>query len=94
MSIKKAIKKSLIKSALKQKGVRRAITRGLIRRALRPIPVIGTGAVLLLAAGTLRRKGAVKGSADVALDLIPLVGTTKTVVEVFTGDLIPDKERA
>jgi hypothetical protein len=94
MSVKKTIKRNVIKKALKQKSVRKKITRGLLRRALRPIPIIGTGVVLLFAAGTLRRKGAIKGSADVALDLIPIIGTTKTVVEVFTGDLIPDKEKA
>jgi hypothetical protein len=63
----------------------------LIRRFLKPIPIIGTGVVLGLAAGTIRRKGFFKGSADVALDLVPVVGLTKNVVEVFTGDLIPDK---
>lgn len=63
----------------------------MIRKALRPIPIIGTGAVLVLALGTIRRKGFLKGSADVMLDLIPVVGLTKGVVEAFTGDFIPDK---
>jgi uncharacterized membrane protein YjjP (DUF1212 family) len=53
--------------------------------------LIGAGVIAALALGTIRRKGALRGSADVALDLIPGVGLTKSVVEAFTGDLIPDK---
>lgn len=83
MGISKSIKRALIK---------RAIKRALVRRVFRPMPIIGTGAVLALALGTIRRKGKLKGSADVALDLIPFVGITKTVIEAFTGDFIPDKK--
>jgi hypothetical protein len=72
--------------------IRKQLSRSLIKRALKPIPIIGTGAVIAFAAGTIRRKGMFKGSADVLLDLLPIVGLTKTVVEVFTGDLIPDKQ--
>jgi hypothetical protein len=71
--------------------LKKAISRSVIRKALKPIPIIGTGAVLLLAAGTIRRKGFFKGSADVLLDIVPVVGFAKGVVEVFTGDMIPDK---
>jgi hypothetical protein len=71
--------------------LKRSLSRGLIRRALKPIPIIGTGAVMALALGTIRRKGFFKGGADVLLDIVPVVGLTKSVVEVFTGDLIPDK---
>ena len=71
--------------------LKKAISRGMMRKVLRPIPIIGTGAVLLLAMGTIRRKGFLKGSADVMLDLVPVVGTAKGVVEALTGDFIPDK---
>ena len=71
--------------------IKKALSHGILRRMLKPFPLIGAGLVLALAAGTIRRKGAFKGSADVLLDLIPVVGLTKGVVEVFTGDLIPDK---
>jgi hypothetical protein len=74
--------------------LRKAISRGMIRRALKPIPIIGTGAVVALAVGTIRRKGFFKGGADLFLDLVPFVGLTKGVVEAFTGDLIPDKNEA
>lgn len=71
--------------------LRKAISKGLIRKALKAIPLIGTGAVVALAAGTIRRKGFFKGGADVLLDLVPVVGLTKSIAEAFTGDLIPDK---
>lgn len=64
---------------------------GLAKRVLKPIPVVGTVVILGTAGLTLRRKGTVRGAADVGLDMIPLVGTAKAVVELFTGDLIPDK---
>ena len=32
------------------------------------------------------------GAVHVGLDVIPVVGTAKNVVEIFTGDWIPDKE--
>ncbi len=31
------------------------------------------------------------GALHVGLDMIPFVGTAKNVLEIFTGDLIPDK---
>ena len=71
--------------------LKKAISRGMIRKALKPIPIIGTGAVVLLALGTIRRKGFFKGSADVALDMMPVIGFTKGVFEALTGDVIPDK---
>ena len=75
--------------------VRRAARAGgwkLAKRLLRPVPVVGTAVVLGTAGYALRRKGAFKGAADIGLDLIPVVGTAKAVVELFTGDLIPDKK--
>jgi hypothetical protein len=73
---------------------KKKLSRGLIRRALRHIPIIGPGAVLALSLETISRKGYFKGGADVLLDFVPVVGLTKSVVEVFTGDLIPDKKQS
>ncbi|HVQ38808.1 MAG TPA: hypothetical protein VMS31_14820, partial [Pyrinomonadaceae bacterium] len=39
----------------------------------------------------IQKKGLVPGAAHVGLDLTPVVGTAKNIVEIFTGDLIPDK---
>jgi hypothetical protein len=65
----------------------------LAKRIIKPIPFVGTALVLGTAGYALRRKGAVRGAADVGLNLIPVVGTAKAVVEIFTGDLIPDKKK-
>jgi hypothetical protein len=92
MNVKKMIKRSLMKNALKHRAVRKVIARKLLKRAVKPIPLIGASVIAALAISTLRRKGALKGTADVALDLIPGVGLAKNAVEIFTGDLIPDNK--
>jgi len=45
-----------------------------------------------LAAYEIRKKGLIPGAIHVGLDVTPVVGTAKNVVEIFTGDLIPDKK--
>jgi hypothetical protein len=62
------------------------------KRLIKPIPVIGTAFALGLAGYEIKRKGLLRGSVHVGLDVIPVVGTAKGIVELFTGDLIPDKE--
>ena len=64
----------------------------LVRRLIKPIPVIGTAVALGFAGYEIRRKGWRNGLIHVGLDITPIVGTVKDVVEIFTGDLIPDKE--
>ena len=80
----------------KRELARRAARAGgwkLAKRVVRPIPFVGTLVVLGTAGYVLNKKGTVRGAAHVGLDLIPFVGTAKAVVEIFTGDLIPDKSR-
>jgi hypothetical protein len=62
------------------------------KRLIKPIPVIGTAFALGLASYEIKRKGLLRGSVHVGLDVVPVVGTAKGLVELFTGDLIPDKE--
>ena len=76
-----------------KKGLRTSAMRALLRRATKPIPIVGTGVVLLTAAGVLRRKGLLRGGLDLALDAVPIVGTAKGLVELVRGDLIPERER-
>lgn len=64
----------------------------LAKRLVKPIPVIGTAVAVGLAAHEVRRKGVRNGALHVGLDVIPVVGTVKGIVEIFTGDLIPDRE--
>src|SRR3954465_1015533 len=65
---------------------------GLLKRAIKPIPVIGSIFAVSLAGYEIRKKGLCPGGVHVGLDLIPVVGTTKGVIELFDRDWIPDKE--
>ena len=61
------------------------------RKLLKAIPIIGPVFVVGFAGRDIHKKGLVPGAAHVGLDLTPVVGTAKNIVEIFTGDLIPDK---
>jgi hypothetical protein len=73
---------------------RRIIRAGgwhIVKRVIKPIPVIGSVFAIGLAGYEIRKKGLILGSIHVGLDVTPVVGTAKNVLEIFTGDLIPDK---
>src|SRR5689334_8171385 len=75
--------------------VKRRIIRaggwGLAKRIIKPIPVVGSVVAFSLAGYEIRKKGLLPGAVHVGLDMTPVVGTAKGVLELFTGDLIPDK---
>jgi hypothetical protein len=75
--------------------VKRRIIRaggwGIAKRLIKPIPIVGTIFAFGLAGYEIKKKGLIPGAAHVGLDVIPVVGTAKNVLEIFTGDLIPDK---
>jgi hypothetical protein len=64
---------------------------GVAKRLIKPIPVVGSIFAFSLAGYEIRKKGLLPGAVHVGLDMTPVVGTAKGVVEIFTGDLIPDK---
>ncbi|HEV8188792.1 MAG TPA: hypothetical protein VGP83_13650 [Pyrinomonadaceae bacterium] len=64
---------------------------GIAKRIIKPIPIIGSVFAFGLAGYEIRKKGLIPGVVHVGLDVTPVVGTAKGVVEIFTGDLIPDK---
>ena len=66
----------------------------LAKRLVKPIPVVGTAFAVGMAAHEIRKKGLKNGALHVGLDVTPVVGTVKALVEIFTGDLLPDKEPA
>ncbi len=77
-------------------GVTRRIVRaggwGIAKRIIKPIPIIGTVFAVGLAGYEIKKKGLIPGAVHVGLDVTPVVGTAKSVLEIFTGDLIPDKK--
>lgn len=64
---------------------------GLVKRMIKPVPVVGAVFAIGLAGYEIKKKGLVRGVIHVGLDVTPIVGTAKNVIEIFTGDLIPDK---
>lgn len=76
-------------------AIRRRLLRaggwGLAKRLIKPIPVVGTAFSVGMAGYDIKKKGLLRGAVHVGLDVTPVVGTAKGVVEIFTGDLIPDK---
>ena len=75
--------------------VKRRIIRaggwGIAKRLIKPIPVVGSLFAVALAGYEIKKKGLLPGAVHVGLDVTPVVGTAKNVLEIFTGDLIPDK---
>ena len=64
---------------------------GVAKRLIKPIPVVGSVFAVSLAGYEIKKKGLLPGAVHVGLDMTPFVGTAKGVLELFTGDLIPDK---
>jgi hypothetical protein len=77
--------------ATRKRRVIRAGGWALVKRLIKPVPVIGSIFAVGLAGYEIRKKGLFPGVVHVGLDVTPVVGTAKNVVEIFTGDIIPDK---
>jgi hypothetical protein len=74
---------------------RRAMRAGgwqIAKRLIKPIPIVGTVFAVSLAGYEIKKKGLLRGGIHVGLDATPVIGTAKGIVELFTGDLIPDRE--
>ncbi|MFN0086286.1 MAG: hypothetical protein ACKVX9_12940 [Blastocatellia bacterium] len=59
---------------------------------MKVMPLIGYVFVLAAAPEMLKRKGYFFGMVAVALDLLPVICLVKAGIEIFTGDLIPNRE--
>jgi hypothetical protein len=66
--------------------------RRVARRLLRAAPWLGSILAIATLGAAMRRKGAVRGVLDTALDFIPFVGGVKNAAEVVRGrDFIRDR---
>ena len=63
------------------------------KRVAKSVPYVGTVMAIGLVGFDIKKKGMVNGVLNAGLDAIPFVGMGKNVVEFFTGDLLPDKDR-
>ena len=77
-----------------KKGIVKRGAWEITKKLLKAIPIIGPVFTVGFAGRDIHKKGLVPGAAHVALDLTPVVGTAKNVLEIFTGDIIPDKGSA
>ncbi|HWN08168.1 MAG TPA: hypothetical protein VNO50_02650 [Pyrinomonadaceae bacterium] len=75
-----------------KKGIVRRGAWEVTKKLLKAIPIIGPVFTVGFAGRDIHKKGLVPGAVHVALDVTPVVGTAKNVLEIFTGDLIPDKD--
>lgn len=74
------------------KTVKGRVGWAVVKKLLRAIPIIGPVFTVGFAGHDIKKKGIVPGAVHVGLDVTPVVGTAKNVVEIFTGDWIPDKD--
>jgi hypothetical protein len=74
-----------------KKGIVKRGAWEVTKKLLKAIPVIGPVFTVGFAGRDLQKKGLAPGAIHVGLDVIPVVGTAKNVLEIFAGDLIPDK---
>jgi len=73
------------------KTVKGRVGWAVVKKLLRAIPIIGPVFTVGFAGHDIKKKGLLPGAVHVGLDVTPVVGTAKNVVEIFTGDWIPDK---
>ena len=73
------------------KTVKGRVGWAVVKKLLKAIPVVGTLFTVGFAGHDIKKKGVVPGAVHLGLDVTPVVGTAKNVVEIFTGDWIPDK---
>jgi len=74
-----------------KKGIAKRGSWEIAKKILKAIPIIGPICIVGFAGHDIKKKGLVGGAVHVGLDATPVVGTAKNVVEIFTGDWIPDK---
>src|SRR5712691_836277 len=80
--------------AMAEKRKKGIVKRGgweIAKKVLKALPVIGSLFTVGFAGHDIKKKGLVAGAVHVGLDATPVLGTAKNVVEIFTGDWIPDK---
>lgn len=81
------------KSSLKRR-IAKAGGWQVAKRLIKPLPFAGTAVAIGLTGYSIKKKGLIKGAIHSALDATPILGTAKNVIELFTGDLIPDKSES
>jgi hypothetical protein len=74
------------------KTVKGRVGWAVVKKLLKAIPIIGPVFTVAFAGHDIKKKGVVPGAVHLGLDVTPVVGTAKNVIEIVTGDWIPDKD--
>ena len=74
------------------KTVKGRVGWAVVKKVLKAIPIIGPVFTVGFAGHDIKKKGLVPGAVHLGLDVTPVVGTAKNVIEIVTGDWIPDKD--
>jgi hypothetical protein len=74
------------------KTVKGRVGWAVVKKLLKAIPIIGPVFTVGFAGHDIKKKGLVPGAVHIGLDVTPVVGTAKNVIEIVTGDWIPDRE--
>jgi hypothetical protein len=62
-----------------------------IWRGMKVMPIIGYVFILAEAPAVIRRKGVWMGVLAIVLDILPIICLIKAAIEIYLGDLIPDR---
>lgn len=73
------------------KTVKGRVGWAVVKKLLKAIPIIGPVFTVGFAGHDIKKKGLGPGAVHIGLDVTPVVGTAKNVIEIVTGDWIPDK---
>jgi len=76
------------------KTVKGRVGWAVVKKLLKAIPIIGPVFTVGFAGHDIKKKGLVPGAVHIGLDVTPVVGTAKNIVEIVTGDWIPHKASA
>jgi hypothetical protein len=72
------------------KGITNRAGWEIAKKLVKAIPFIGPICSVVFAGRAIQKKGIIPGAVHVGLDVTPVVGTAKNVIEIVTGDWIPD----
>lgn len=84
--------RSFFAKVIMAKTVKGRVGWAVVKKLLKAIPIIGPVFTVGFAGHDIKKKGLVPGAVHIGLDVTPVVGTAKNVIEIVTGDWIPDKE--
>jgi hypothetical protein len=69
----------------------RKVGKKIAKKVAKAVPGLGTAISILSWTSDVEAKGLGYGTLNTTIDMIPVVGTVKGIIEIFAGDFISDK---